>query len=59
VFDKIESVVARLDVETLDGIPDKPENMTVVQKEPERIEISWQNPAVIRGVLQEFQVSIS
>ena len=55
-FDKIESIIPRITVETLDGKPDKPENLTVLKSEPKKVELSWNTPAVSRGIIQEYKV---
>ena len=58
VFDRVESDIAHVNVQTLDGVPDKPENVTLLFAEPKKIEISWQTPTVSRGIVQEYQIDV-
>jgi hypothetical protein len=58
IFDKVESPISRAVVETLDGVPDKPENLAVLRAEPDKVEIGWTSPTVPRGAVQEFLVAV-
>ena len=58
VFDKVESPIPKISVETLDGVPDKPENLVALVKEPERLELGWETPVVARGLVQEYLVEL-
>ena len=58
IFDGIESPIPHVKVETLDGMPDKPEKVTLLFAEPKKIEISWETPKVSRGVVQEYQIDV-
>jgi hypothetical protein len=58
IFDKVESPIPRAVVETLDGVPDKPENLAVLKAEPDKVEIGWTSPTVPRGAVQEFLVDV-
>ena len=58
VFDKVESPIQKISVETLDGVPDKPENLVALVKEPERLELGWETPVVARGLVQEYLVEL-
>lgn len=58
IFDGVESIIQKVEVETLDGIPDKPENLKAIKQEPERVEISWDTPKISRGIVQEYQIDV-
>ena len=58
VFDKVESFIPRIVVETLDGVPDKPEKVKVLQTDPDKMEITWETPVVSRGVVQEYLIQV-
>ncbi len=58
IFDGVESIIPKVEIETLDGIPDKPENLKVVHLEPKKVEISWDTPKVARGIVQEYQIDV-
>ncbi len=57
-FDKVESIIPRISIETLDGMPDKPENLTVEKSEPKKAEISWKTPTISRGIIQEYKIDV-
>jgi len=43
---------------TLDGIPDKPEKLTMEVAMSDKVEISWETPKILRGLIQEYRIDV-